>query len=221
MNILIQVVKNRNNSVYLRFADPLDMSKELRKPLRLIKKALCISLNEEETQYALGMHDGSVELRPTQNILQQDDLDLSFKISNMPINRVGMFGKGNFVKLATTGGNRFEVRNLFMDEVIYEFNVEPEEYEYLDEQDHLFDAMLIHPRADENDERIIVFTSEYFIVLDPDQFQSKDDVASIRKFFNLFDISKATNFSIRDDLPNSGLLDWNTNMISAASYCRL
>jgi len=70
MNILIQVVKNRNNSVYLRFADPLDMSKELRKPLRLIKKASCISLNEEETQYALGMHDGSVELRPTQNILQ-------------------------------------------------------------------------------------------------------------------------------------------------------
>lgn len=84
------------------------------------KKANCITLNNEETQFAIGMDDGTVQLRPTENILEGDHLDSTVVINDMPINHVGMFGKGNQVLLATTGGCTFEVRNLFMDEVIYE-----------------------------------------------------------------------------------------------------
>jgi len=50
--------------------------------------------------------------------------------------------------------------------------------------------------------------------------QSQENVASMRKFFNLFDTS-SLEFSFKDDLPNSGLLDWNNNMVTAASGSNL
>lgn len=83
--------------------------------------------------------------------------------------------------------------------------------------------MLIHSQAEENDERIILIgegQEDNLHIIDADQLQSQENVASMRKFFNLFDTS-SLEFSFKDDLPNSGLLDWNNNMVTAASGSNL
>jgi len=99
-------------------------------------------LNHEETQYAIGMQDGSVELRPTENILESDHLLKSIKISDMPIKSLSMFGKGCHILLASIGGTRFEVRNIFMNEVIYESTTES-----CDDFDQGFVTMLVHSQT--------------------------------------------------------------------------